>query len=111
MKRLTSVIVGLAAVGMMAAPAAAQMMGYGYGDGWYGHGGGWWPLHGLVPLLLLAVLVVAVVLSIRAFWHVGGRDERGGRSSALGALDARYAKGEIERDDYLQRKKDLGEGS
>jgi len=109
MKRFMSAIVALAAVGMTAAPAAAQMMGY--GDGWYGHGGRWGPLHGLLPLLLLAVLVVAVVLSIRAFWHVGGRDERGGRSSALGALDARYAKGEIERDDYLQRKKDLGEGS
>jgi len=106
MKRLMSVIVALAAVGMTAAPAAAQMMGY--GDGWYGHGGGWGPLHGLVSMLLLAVLIVAVVLSIRAFWHVGGRDERGDGSSAIEALDARYAKGEIEREDYLQRKKDLG---
>ena len=33
----------------------------------------------------------------------------GKRMGARGALDARYARGEINREEYMQRRKDLGE--
>jgi uncharacterized membrane protein len=41
-------------------------------------------------------------------WHTGPRPGSGGRmDSALGILDERYARGEIDRADYLQRRRDL----
>ena len=67
--------------------------------------GGWWmtPFFGLFPLLgLLLVLGLAV-----AFARGFGRT-RSIRSPGLDALEERYAKGEIQRDEYLQKKRDLG---
>ena len=79
------------------------MMGY--------DGGGWfWGMafHGLSAILFIAVL--AVVLSPLFRWLGAGHQthattQSGG--SALDILKARYARGEIDRDDYLQRKADL----
>jgi putative membrane protein len=81
----------------------------GYGDGWY-----WWMgLHGLMSVLFIALIVIAVIAAIRYLARgdrqptQAGAGEEGGRQSALGILDARYARGEIDRDEYLQKKKDL----
>lgn len=54
-----------------------------------------------VLMTLIVVVVVAVVLATRT--SGGG----GGSSSALRILEERYARGEIERDEYLQRRGDL----
>lgn len=53
--------------------------------------------------LVLAALAAGVVLLVRNLSdarHPGG-------SSALEALELRYARGEIDRDEYLQRQNDL----
>jgi putative membrane protein len=55
-------------------------------------------------LLILAGIVAA------AMWFVRGMPQgRGGgsRSPGLDALEERYAKGEISREEYLQKKRDL----
>lgn len=66
------------------------------------------PFHGLFPLLTVAVVVVGIVFLIRYLWH-GSANPRAtsGRSAAIDQLDGRYARGEIDRDEYLQRKRDL----
>jgi putative membrane protein len=80
-------------------------------DGW-----GWfWPFHFIIPLLFLALIVTVVVLLARYAAGWGGHPmgprmmgysmER--RSSALGVLEERYARGEINRDEYLEKKRDL----
>ena len=80
---------------------------YGMMGGW--DGGGWlWPLHFLIPLLFLALIITVVVMLVR--YAVGGSDyssrpER--RSAGLEALDERYARGEINRDEYLQKRRDI----
>jgi putative membrane protein len=77
------------------------MMGYGWG------GMGWMPFMGLFWLLVLVLLVVAVA---GAFRRGGMHDwpERGERRSAgLAILEERYARGEINRDEYLQKKSDI----
>jgi len=73
-------------------------------EGWM-----WWMhLHGLVFLLIVAAVIVGAVLIVRSLWHAGGRPPSAGTSgSALELLDARYARGEIEREEYLQRRRDL----
>lgn len=79
------------------------MMGY--------DGGGWfWGMafHGLSVILFVAVLAAVLILVFR--WLGTGHQPQSTtlpHSGALDVLNARYARGEIERDDYLQRKADL----
>lgn len=81
----------------------------------------WWvfaPLHGLFTLLLI-VLFVSLIFRHRPYpyWgHPWGWNHPYGwssgpganRSEALAILEGRYARGEIQRDGYLQKKADLG---
>ncbi len=72
-------------------------MGY-FGDGWL------WPmaLHGAMSLLWIGLLVLGIVVVVRL---ATGGVRRGG--TALAALETRYANGEIGREEFLQRRKDL----
>jgi putative membrane protein len=77
---------------------------FGSADGW-----SWfWPFHFIIPLLFLALIITVVVLIVRYASGWGGRPqslER--RSPGIDALDERYARGEINRDEYLAKKRDL----
>ncbi|HEY2069058.1 MAG TPA: SHOCT domain-containing protein [Rhizomicrobium sp.] len=68
----------------------------------------WGPFHGLFSLLI--VLVVLSLIFRRRYYYYGHPHwwGRGGRSDALDLLESRYARGEIQRDEYLQKKHDLG---
>ncbi len=87
---------------------------WGYGPdwgmmhGWYG--GGWaGPFGMIIWLIFLVLAVAAVVWLVRAIPHAGASPPRSERRPAgLEVLDERYAKGEIQRDEYLQKKRDLG---
>lgn len=84
------------------------MMGYGYGMG----GFGW-----IGSLLFIALLVLGIVYLVRAVEPGRGNDRRHDRpredrelprqDDALRILRERYARGEIDRDEFEQRKKDL----
>ena len=82
-------------------------------NGSYGMGGwesmGWlWPFHFIMPLLFLVVIITVVVWLVRyaAGWSdQPSRWER--RPAGLEALDERYARGEINRDEYLQKRRDI----
>lgn len=72
------------------------MMTDGFG---HGFGGFWMALIWLVPLLLL-------LWGVFSFTGRGeGRERR--ERSALDVLDEEYARGRIDRDEYLRRKGDL----
>ncbi len=90
--------------------------GYGYPGGMMGYDGGWYwwmALHGVMFLAVVALIAIGVAVAIRFLTRadagkthtVSGGD--GGRQSALGILDSRYARGEVDREEYLQKKKDL----
>ncbi len=78
------------------------MMWYGPAWGWRmtAYGGGWHMAFG--ALFWLAFVVLAIV-ALRAF--ASGR--RGEERSPLAVLQSRYAKGEIGRDEFLEKKRDL----
>jgi putative membrane protein len=60
-------------------------------------------IFGLVFMVLMVVLVAWLI------WLATRRpgSSRDGRRGAVDLLDERYARGEIDRDEYLQRKSDL----
>jgi putative membrane protein len=75
-----------------------MMNGYGVGGVWFGMGL-WW--------LLLVALVVA--LGVLAYRRAGGDNPSAPRETARDLLDKRYARGEIGRDEYEQKRRDLAE--
>lgn len=77
-------------------------MGY-YGNGW--GGAGWGMLFGGPFWILLIVLLVVGVL----WFSRSSRDapQRDRRLSGLDVLDERYARGELDREEYLQKRQDI----
>ncbi len=77
----------------------------GWGDGMWGmHGwGGWW---GLLVLLgvLLVVVAGAVLLAVTLGRTAGGGPQGPGATPADRLLDERYARGEIDEQEYLHRR-------
>jgi uncharacterized membrane protein len=61
-----------------------------------------------IPILIIAILAAVAIWDVQRRW----RRRRGGNSpkrltSGLDILDARYASGEISREDYLKMKTDI----
>ena len=74
----------------------------------------------IFPLLFFALIVTVIVLAVRYAVGWGGHPMGPGmmghgmmghemerRSPGLDALEERYARGEINRDEYQQKKKDI----
>ncbi len=80
-----------------------MMWGYGYGDGMMGYG----LFGGLFSLLWFVLMVVIVVAIVR--WVTGSRHCHwmGGEKTALDLLKERYAKGEIDKKEFEEKKRDL----
>ena len=79
---------------------------WGYGPyGMMAPGGGWMMLFGGVFWLLLLILILGAITRLGPWGHHHTQGAR--RSSGLDILEERYAKGEIQREEYLQKKRDL----
>lgn len=89
---------------IVANPVLADTEGYGHMMDWgYGHGIGM--MFGPVLWLIVLGLVVAGVIWVVRRFDGNPNDHK--RSSALAELDMRFARGEIDADDYAARKKML----
>jgi putative membrane protein len=79
---------------------------FGMMGGW--GGGSFFPFGGIFGLLLLALIILALVWFARALLRSRERLPQPGRHPAgLDLLDQRYARGEINRDEYLQKRADV----
>lgn len=86
-------------------------MGYGYGHGWgmMGWGGyGYGLIHLVVTIVILVAIVAFIVWLVRSITGPSMHYAQPHRPPGLDALEERYARGEIGRDEYLQKKKDIG---
>jgi putative membrane protein len=88
-------------------------MMWGYGPEWGMMGGwggyGWFGiLHMIFWVAVIILIIAAIVWFFRSGSHASapGRIER--RSPGLDVLEERYARGEINREEYLQKKRDMG---
>ena len=105
MTRLPTLLLGSAM--SLAWPVAAHADA---GDRWLSHdmmGGGWFM--GLIMLLIvLAVVVVAVLIALK----LAGVSGEGGSTSrsALEILQERYARGEIDKAEFDERRRTLAGG-
>jgi len=77
--------------------AFGMMDSYGYGM----MSGGMWILGFIFWILIL----VGLILLIKYLWE--GAGSRGAQESALEVLKKRYAKGEISKEEFEEKKKDL----
>jgi len=74
----------------------------------YDWGWGMMAMHGFGWILILIVVVVLIMVFSRGFiGPVGSAETPPARRSALEILEERYARGEIDRDEYLEKRKDL----
>jgi putative membrane protein len=77
---------------------------------WHGMGGFGWGIGGmfLMAVFWLAI-AAALVWIVRAVWGRAATRERQGRApeSALEILQRRYARGEIERAEFEEKRRDL----
>jgi putative membrane protein len=82
---------------------------FGYGGGWHEWGPMMMMFGGLFWIVLLIVGIAAVVWLVRGSAHGAHRyPSRIDRvSSGIDVLDERYARGDLNREEYLQRKKDI----
>jgi putative membrane protein len=80
---------------------------YGMMGGW--DGWGWfWPFHFIIPLLFFALIIAVVVLLVRYATGWGDHPQRPERRPpGLDVLEERYARGEINRDEFLEKKRDI----
>jgi len=72
---------------------------------WGEYGYGWGMGFGM--LLFWGVLIAAIVLLAKGSWGSGVGEKRDREKSALDILKERYARGEIEREEFEQKKRDL----
>ena len=90
---------GLFAV-LFATPAMADPDSYGHMSGWgYGMGMMFGPI---LWIVVLGLVVAGVVWFVR---NTDGGSSMRGKSDAMTELDLRFAKGEIDAEDYTARKK------
>ena len=81
--------------------------GYGYGPQW-GMMGGYGGFGMIVWVVVLIAIVALVVWLVRSSASAGMHPLSARRSPGLEVLEERYARGDISRDEYLQKKKDIG---
>ena len=79
-----------------------------YGPGWMMGGSSGFGFLGMILwLIVLIVIVAAGVWIVRSRAPMGASRPTARRSPGLDVLEERYARGEINRDEYLEKKRDL----
>lgn len=95
-----------AAVAAITAPAAMALANSEYGGNYYGHGmGGGWGHTIFGPLMMVAFIAITVVIVIAIVRWMS--PSRGSQNSAVQILEERFARGEIDRAEFDERRRAL----
>ena len=109
MGRINALLMALPATALVTAPALAQT----YGDQW--HMGGWgWGGMILGPIMMIVFIAVAVAVVVLLVRWLGGPGHGGALHGPPGKtpmdiLAERFAKGEIDKEEFEERRRVLGQ--
>ena len=81
--------------------------GYRHGFGMMGYGFGPGPIGMIFWAVILIAIIVGVVWLVRSLAAPHAHHLAPKRSAGLDVLEERYARGEIKREEYLEKKKDI----
>jgi putative membrane protein len=79
-----------------------------YGPGW---GPGWWVIGGFLWLVFWVAVVVLIVALLRGRHRHPHGEDAPGSPDAVRVLEDRYARGEISREEFLERRAVLKGGA
>lgn len=111
-KRLVNALLALS-VALASLPALAQAAAEGPGYWHYGRDWGWGHMifGSMMMLLFWGVIIVGVVIVVR--WLTGGSSQESrsppARKRALDILEERFAQGEIDKEEFEERKRLLSD--
>ena len=102
---VATLLTALAATGAQAQQSSGSAMGPGYWGGpWHG-----WFMGPLMMVIFLAVVVAVVVLVLRRLSTSGASHEARERNTPVNILKERFARGEIDKTEFDERRKVLEE--
>jgi putative membrane protein len=106
MRLRNALLIAVPAIVLTTVSAVAQT----YGDHPHMGAGGWGGmiLGPIMMIVFIALIVGAVVLVVR-WTGLGSSALAGGANKARNILDERFARGEIDKDDYEERKRVLSD--
>lgn len=82
---------------------------HGWDQGGWMYGSGGWMIFGWLWMALVWVIPILLLFALGKYLLGAkpGQDKNGYSRTALDILDEAYARGEIPREDYLQKREDL----
>ena len=106
-KSIVSAVLAMSGV-LLGAGLVAADLGYGYG-GYGDHSMMWgnWFMGPMMLLFMVVIVVVAVVLILKLFGDGGTAGKGHVSGNAMAILNERFAKGEIDKAEYEDRKKTM----
>ncbi len=105
---MNRIVVRSLAAAALAAAGTTLAYAQGYGPGMMGGYGGGWGFGAIGMVLWWILIILGIVLLAR--WLLSGSPGRGGHAPtghALEVLKERYARGEVDKQEYEQKKRDL----
>jgi len=84
-------------------------MMYGWGHGGWMDGGGAWMILGWLWMIFVWLIPLFILFALAKYLLGSAKQNTGKKARAI--LDEAYARGDLSREDYLQKKKDLQNAS
>ena len=82
-----------------------MMRNWMWGDGMYGYGMGWGWFGPILMIVFWGLVILGIVYLVKAIVGRGAASSK--EETAIDILKKRYARGEIDAEEFARRKKDL----